>query len=153
LNLFKAFGQVKNKTFDIGAVGDLGTGVNGQKTISSIQITKPNLVIFLGDLAYTSDKCFFTQTNNLESNTTGSQVLTVIANHDIDSEDGNKATKKELMDNYKIPLTDYYSKPFDNDKILVIGLNFTGLEEKDKVSKNVLEYDQYAFVKKTIRNF
>jgi predicted MPP superfamily phosphohydrolase len=153
LNLFEAFGQVENKTFDIGAVGDLGCGVNGQRTISSIQNTKPNLVIFLGDLAYTSDlKCFFIQTNNLENNNTANQALAVIGNHDIDSKDGNKVTKKELMDHYKIPLTGYYSKTFDNGKILVIGMNFTGLEQKDNVAKNVLENDQYAFVKKTLEN-
>ena len=153
VSIFEAFGQVENKTFDIGVVGDLGCGANGQKTISSIQNPKPNLVIFLGDLAYTSDlKCFFTQTTNLENNNTGSQVLAVIGNHDIDTKDGNKVTKKQLMDHYKIPLTGYYSKTFDNGKILVIGMNFTGLEEKDKVSKNVLENDQYAFVKKTLEN-
>jgi predicted phosphodiesterase len=153
VNLFEAFGQLENKTFDIGVVGDLGCDVNGQKTISSIQNTKPNLVIFLGDLAYTSNlKCFFTQTNNLENNNTGNQVLAVIGNHDIDNKDGNKVTKKQLIDHYKIPLTGYYSKTFDNGKILVIGMNFTGLEEKDKVSKNVLENDQYAFVKKTLEN-
>jgi len=153
LNLFEAFGQVENKTFDIDAVGDLGCGVNGQRTISSIQNTKPNLVIFLGDLAYTSDlKCFFIQTNNLENNNTANQALAVIGNHDIDSKDGNKVTKKELMDHYKIPLTGYYSKTFDNGKILVIGMNFTGLEQKDNVAKNVLENDQYAFVKKTLEN-
>ena len=153
VNLFEAFGQVENKTFDIDAVGDLGCGVNGQRTISSIQNTKPNLVIFLGDLAYTSDlKCFFIQTNNLENNNTANQVLAVIGNHDIDSKDGNKVTKKELMDHYKIPLTGYYSKTFDNGKILVIGMNFTGLEQKDNVAKNVLENDQYAFVKKTLEN-
>ena len=110
-------------------------------------------MIFLGDLAYTSDlKCFFTQTNKLENNNTGNQVLAVIGNHDIDSNDGNKVTRKELMDHYKIHLTGYYSKTFDNGKILVIGMNFTGLEEKDKVAKNILENDQYTFVKKTLEN-
>ncbi|HEX5519749.1 MAG TPA: metallophosphoesterase, partial [Candidatus Nitrosocosmicus sp.] len=147
------FGQIENKTFDIDAVGDLGCGDNGQKTISTIQNTKPNMVIFLGDLAYTSDlKCFFNQTNNLENNNTGSQVLAVIGNHDIDSSDGNTVTKKELMDHYKIPSTGYYSKTFDDGRILVIGLNFTGLEQKDNVAKNKLENDQYAFVKKTLEN-
>jgi predicted MPP superfamily phosphohydrolase len=104
---------------------------NGQRTISSIQNAKPNLMIFLGDLAYTSDlKCFFIQTNKLENNNTANQVLAVIGNHDIDSNDGNKVTKKELRDHYKIPLTGYYSKTFDKDKILVIGMNFTDLGRK-----------------------
>ncbi len=91
---------------------------------------------------------FFTQTNNLENNNTGSQVLAVIGNHDINSKGGNKVTKKELMDHYNIPLTGYYSKTYDNGKILIIGMNFTGLEEKDIETKNILENDQYAFVKK-----
>jgi predicted MPP superfamily phosphohydrolase len=154
LNLFEAFGQIENKTFNIDAAGDLGCGDNGQKTISAIQNTKPNLVIFLGDLAYTSDlKCFFNQTNNLENNNTRSQVLAAIGNHDIDSSDGNIVTKKEVMDHYKIPLTGYYSKIFDNGRILVIGMNFTGLEQKDNIDKNILGNDQYAFVKKTLENY
>jgi Icc protein len=153
INISNTFGQIGNKTFDIGVVGDLGCGKNGQRTISSIQNAKPNLVIFLGDLAYASDlQCFFIQTNKLENNSTGNQVLAVIGNHDIDSNDGNKVTKKELMDHYKIPLRGYYSKTFDKGKILVIGMNFTGLEEKDKVAKNLLENEQYAFVKKTLEN-
>jgi predicted MPP superfamily phosphohydrolase len=158
LNLFEAFGQVGNKTFDIAAVGDIGCSKNGNseegnKTISSIQNTKPNLVIFLGDLAYKSDlDCFFTQTHNLENNNTRSQVLTVIGNHDIDSGHGNKVTKKELMDHYKIPLTGYYNKTFDNGKILIVGMNFTDLEENDNIAKNILKNDQYAFVKETLEN-
>lgn len=31
-------------------------------------------------------------------------------------------------------------------------MNFTGLEQKDTVSKNKLENDQYAFVKETLKN-
>ena len=88
----------------------------------------------------------------LENNNTESHVLAAIGNHDIDSSDGNTVTKKELMDHYKIHLTGYYSKTFDNGKILVIGMNFTGLEQKDNVSKTILENDQYAFVKKTLEN-
>ena len=45
---FEAFGQAENKTFDIAAVGDIGCGGNGAKTISSIQNNAPNLTIFLG---------------------------------------------------------------------------------------------------------
>ena len=50
-NPFEAHGQAENKTFDIAAVGDIGCGVNGAKTISSIQNNAPDLVIFLGDLS------------------------------------------------------------------------------------------------------
>ena len=61
-NHFEAYGQAENKTFDIAAVGDIGCGVNGAKTISSIQTNGPDLVIFLGDLSYKPKfDCFFTQ--------------------------------------------------------------------------------------------
>ena len=152
-NLFETIRTGKNKTFDIGAVGDIGCGDNGTKTISSIQNNKPKLVMFLGDFAYTSDlKCFFLQTKDLENKNTGSSVLAVIGNHDIDSRDGNEVTKKEMMDHYQIPSAGYYSKSFDNGKILVIAMNFTGLEEKNSVPKTILENEQYAFVKKTLEN-
>jgi tartrate-resistant acid phosphatase type 5 len=152
-NLFEASGHEENKTFDIAAVGDIGCGETGTKTISSIQNDAPDLVIFLGDLAYTSDlKCFFTQTKGLENNSAGSSVLAVIGNHDIDSGDGNKVTKKELMDHYQIPSAGYYSKTFDNGNILVIAMNFTGLEGRSDGAKSILENEQYAFVKKTLEN-
>jgi hypothetical protein len=61
-------------------------------------------VIFLETLLRHDLKCFFNHTSILENNNTGSQVLAVIGNHDIDSSDGNKVTKKELMDHYKITL-------------------------------------------------
>ena len=126
---FEAFGQAENKTFDIAAVGDIGCGGNGAKSTSSIQNNAPDLSIFLGDLSYTSDlKCFFTQTKGLENNNAGSSVLAVIGNHDTDSRDGSEVTKKELMDHYRIPSAGYYSKTFDNGKILVVAMNFTGLE-------------------------
>jgi hypothetical protein len=65
LSIFETFGQIENKTFDIDAVGYLGCGDNGQKTIFTIQNTKPDLAIFLGDLAYTSDlTCFFSRPIN-----------------------------------------------------------------------------------------
>jgi tartrate-resistant acid phosphatase type 5 len=153
INPFKAFGQAENKTFDIAAVGDIGCGGNGTNTISSIQNNAPNLAIFLGDLSYESNlECFFSQTKGLENNGTGSIVLAVIGNHDIDSRDGNKVTKKELMDHYQIPSAGYYSKTFDNGKILVVAMNFTGLEYEPHGAKSILENEQYAFVKKTLES-
>ena len=151
---FEAIGQAENKTLDIAAVGDIGCGGNGAKTTSSIQNNAPDLAIFLGDLSYTSDlKCFFTQTKGLENNSAGSSVLAAIGNHDIDSRDGNEVTKKELMDHYRIPSAGYYSKTFDNGKVLVVAMNFTGLELEnsgDSAAKNILNNEQYAFVKKTL---
>ena len=151
---FEAFGQAENKTFDIAAVGDIGCGVNGAKTISSIQKNAPNLAIFLGDLSYKPKfDCFFNQTKVLENNSAGRMVLAVIGNHDIDRDDVNKGTKKELTDHYQIPSAGYYSKTFDNGKILVVAMNFTGLELEnrgDSAAKNILNNEQYAFVKKTL---
>src|SRR5215212_9679693 len=127
-NPFEAHGQSENKTFDIAAVGDIGCGVNGAKTISSIQNNAPDLVIFLGDLSYEPKlDCFFSQTKVLENNKAGSRVLAVIGNHDIDSIYVNESTKKDLTDHYRIPPAGYYSKTFDNGKILVIAMNFTEL--------------------------
>ncbi|MGN6822608.1 MAG: hypothetical protein ACTHJ7_07545, partial [Candidatus Nitrosocosmicus sp.] len=95
---------------------------------------------------------FFSLTYKLENNNTESHVLAAIGNLDIDSSGGNAVTKKELTDHYKIPSTGYYSKTFDDGRILVIGMNFTGLEQKNDVSKNKLENDQYTFVKETLEN-
>jgi predicted phosphodiesterase len=145
---FEVFGQAENKTFEIAAVGDIGCGDNGATTISSIQTNAPNLTIFLGDLSYEPDlKCFFNQTKGLENNSSGSIVLAVIGNHDVD-----KVTKNELMDHYQIPSAGYYSKTFDNGKILVIAMNFTGSEYQPHGAKSILENEQYAFVKKTLES-
>jgi predicted phosphodiesterase len=153
INPFESYGQTENKTFDIAAVGDIGCGVNGAKTISSIQNNAPDLVIFLGDLSYASNfKCFFTQTDVLENNSAGSRVLAVIGNHDTDSMYVNEAAKKDLMDHYQIPLSGYYSETLDNGRILVIAMNFTELERENSAAKDTLDNDQYAFVKQTLEN-
>ncbi len=59
-------------------------------------------------------------------------ILITTGNHDINSGDGNEETKKQLVINYNIPKEGYYSKTFDHNgsKILVVAMNFTGLEEK-----------------------
>ena len=57
------------------------------------------------------------------------------------------------MDHYQIPSAGYYSKTFDNGKILVVAMNFTGLELENggnSAAKNILNNEQYAFVKKTL---
>ncbi len=146
------FGQ-QEIPLNVAAVGDIGCNDNGKQTISSIANIQPNLVIFLGDLSYdTSLACFFDQTKVLEENRT-SQVLLAIGNHDIGSGDGNEETKKQLMLHYNIPKEGYYSKIFDKNgsKILVVAMNFTGLEEEDNQNsnseKNNLENEQFSFVK------
>lgn len=155
-SIIDIFGQ-HDIPFYIAAVGDIGCGNNGKQTISSIANIHPNLVIFLGDLSYdTSLSCFFDQTKVLEDNIT-SNVLLAIGNHDIGDNDGNSETKKQLMLHYKIPEEGYYSRTFHHmdSKILVVAMNFTGLEEKNQNNNremNSLENDQFKFVKNELEN-
>lgn len=137
--------------FNVAAVGDISCNKNGNQTISSIATNHPNLVLFLGDLSYDKSlSCFFDQTKVLENNET-SDVLVAIGNHDIDSGNGNDDTKKQLIVHYNIPDTGYYSKKFDyhGNKILVVIMNFTGLEELSQRNeeKSSLGNEQYNFVK------
>ena len=82
--------------------------------------------------------------------------MVTIGNHDIDTGDGNGKTKKQLLIHYNIPRVGYYSKTFDHDgdKILVVAMNFTGLEEQHEGNnaKNVLENEQFNFVKNQLEN-
>ncbi len=151
-----AFARQDN-SFNVAAVGDISCNKNGKQTISSMANNHPNLVLFLGDLSYDNSlSCFLEQTKVLENNETETNVLVTIGNHDIDNGDGNKETKKELMIHYNIPTTGYYSKTFDDDgsKILVVAMNFTGLEEQQERNKekNSLEIEQYNFVKNQLEN-
>ena len=151
-----AFARLDN-SFYVAAVGDISCNKNGKQTISSMANNHPNLVLFLGDLSYDNSlSCFFEQTKVLENNETETNVLVTIGNHDINNGDGNKETKKELMIHYNIPTTGYYSKTFDDDgsKILIVAMNFTGLEEQQERNKekNSLEIEQYNFVKNQLEN-
>ena len=155
-SLNNVFAQPDNP-FNVAAVGDISCNKNGKQTISSIENNHPNLVLFLGDLAYDNSlECFFDQTQVLENNETGNTVLVTIGNHDIDNGDGNKETKKQHMMHYNIPSAGYYSKIFDYDgsKILIVAMNFTGLEEQQERNKvkNSLENEQYNFVKDQLEN-
>jgi hypothetical protein len=155
-SIIDVFGQ-QDIPFNVAAVGDLGCNDNGKQTISSIANNQPNLVIFLGDLSYdTSLACFFDQTKVLGENGTSHTLLT-IGNHDIGSGDGNEETKKQLMLHYNILKEGYYSKTFDHNgsKILVVAMNFTGLEKENQNSnseKNNLENEQFNFVKNELEN-
>lgn len=156
-NIINVFGQ-RDIPFNVAAVGDIGCNDNGKQTISSLANVQPNLVIFLGDLSYdTSLACFFDQTKVLEENGT-SNVLLAIGNHDIGSGDGNEETKKQLMLHYSIPNEGYYSRIFDHNKskILVVAMNFTGLEKEKNQNNNSdinnLENEQFNFVKNELEN-
>ena len=153
-SVLKIFGQ--DIPFNVAAVGDISCNDDGKQTISMIANSHPNLVIFLGDLSYDKSLvCFFEQTKVLENNGT-TKVLVTIGNHDIDTGDGNGETKKQLLIHYNIPRVGYYSKTFDHDgdKILVVAMNFTGLEEQHEGNnaKNVLENEQFNFVKNQLEN-
>ena len=155
-SLNNVFAQPDNP-FNVAAVGDISCNKNGKQTISSIENNHPNLVLFLGDLSYDNSlSCFFDQTKVLENNETDNSVLVTIGNHDIDNGDGNKETKKQHMMHYNIPSAGYYSKIFDYDgsKILIVAMNFTGLEEQQERNKvkNSLENEQYNFVKDQLEN-
>ncbi len=154
-SIMEVFGQ-QDIPNNVAAVGDISCNNNGKQTISMIANSHPNLVIFLGDLSYDKSlACFFEQTKVLENNGT-THVLVTIGNHDIDSGDGNRETKKQLLIHYNIPQVGYYSKTFDLDgsKILVVAMNFTGLEEQEEgnSAKNVLENEQFNFVKHKSEN-
>jgi len=143
--------------FNIAAVGDISCNNNGKQTISSIANNHPDLVLFLGDLSYDKSlTCFFDQTKVLENGKSNTSVLVTIGNHDINNGDGNEETKKQLMIHYNLPQSGYYSKTFDNygSKILVISMNFTGLEELQERNeqKTALENEQFNFVKKELEN-
>jgi predicted phosphodiesterase len=154
-SIVDVFGQ-EVTPFNVAAVGDISCNENGKQTILSIANSHPNLIILLGDLSYDDSlSCFFDQTQVLENNGPF-QIMITIGNHDVNSGDGNEETKKQLMFSYNIPKEGYYSKTFDHNgsKILVVAMNFTGLEEKEesKNSKNVLENEQYNFIKNELEN-
>ena len=157
---FTGFNNVfamQDNPFNVAAVGDISCNNNGKQTISSIVNNRPDLVLFLGDLSYDKSlSCFFDQTKILENSTINKNVLVTIGNHDIDNGDGNKETKKQLMLHYNIPQAGYYSKSFYHNgiNILVVVMNFTGLEEQQERNeqKISLENEQYNFVKKELEN-
>lgn len=152
---FESIGQPKVESFDVAAVGDIGCRTGGE-TISSIDATSPDVVLLLGDLSYVNQfdeeddndniKCFFDNTSSL---TNESKVLVSLGNHDIGQRYVNETTKKTLLAHFDIPAKGYYSQIFDNGKILVLVMNYTGLT--DKYRDYVLEgSDQYDFVKRTL---
>jgi predicted MPP superfamily phosphohydrolase len=69
----------------LAAVGDISCNDNGNKTIKQITDSQPQLVLFLGDLAYNDNpQCFFDSTMPLEKTST---VLVAIGNHDDEEEE------------------------------------------------------------------
>lgn len=149
--------QVDEKTFNIAAVGDIscaseGTKFHGNETISAIGQRSNNLVLFLGDLAYSNDmQCFLNMTDGLEKKVEG-RVLIAIGNHDINSHDGNEKTKRQLIEKYHVPSSGYYSTSFDNGNILIVVMNYTGIESGKEKELLLQDSPQYKFVKESLEN-
>jgi hypothetical protein len=152
--VYVSFAQPEGIQYDIAAVGDISClsydgKLHGKETISAIERLSPDLVIFLGDLAYAKDlDCFFNSTKSLEEN---NQVLVALGNHDIAIE-GNEMTKRELMEKYGIPPEGYYDATFANGTILFVLMNYTGLEGGKEKSFLLEGSPQYTFVKQTLEN-
>lgn len=69
-------------------VGDIGTGTNGIKTIDALLVENPDLVVFLGDMGYSSSTTSFAnQVTKLRN--AGIDVMCVIGNHDSDEEESD----------------------------------------------------------------
>jgi len=154
----RVYAQVDEKTFNIAAVGDVScvsedTKLHGNETISSIGQHSNDLVLFLGDLAYSGGdtQCFLNMTNELESKVEN-HVLIAIGNHDIDSHDGNEKTKRQLIEKYHVPSSGYYSASFDNGNILIVVMNYTGIEEGKEKELLLQDSPQYKFVKQSLEN-
>jgi Calcineurin-like phosphoesterase len=148
--------QVDEKAFNIATVGDISctsedNKFHGNETTSAIGQRSINLVLFLGDLAYTNDmQCFLNMTDELEK--VEAHVLIAIENHDINSHDGNEKTKRQLVEKYHVPSSGYYSASFDNGNILVVVMNYTGLESGKEKELLLQDSPQYKFVKQSLEN-
>jgi Calcineurin-like phosphoesterase len=84
--------RAENPRHRIAFVGDIGTSKSGKATIYAILREKPNAVVLLGDMGYSSTSSSFGKLlKPLKSN--GIQVLCNIGNHD--SEEEEKDSKEE----------------------------------------------------------
>jgi hypothetical protein len=73
---------------EVAFVGDIGTGTNGIKTIDSLLLENPDLVVILGDMGYSSSTTSFAnQVNKLRN--AGIDVMCTIGNHDSDEEESD----------------------------------------------------------------
>jgi hypothetical protein len=148
---FESAGQSDVDSFDIATVGDIGC--RRGETISSIDSTSPDVVLFLGDLSYVDQfdewndnddiKCFFDDTSSL---TNESKVLIALGSHDIGQKYVTETTKRMLVAHFDIPVKGYYSQIFDHGRILVLVMNYIGLpinietmRLKDQISITLLK--------------
>jgi predicted phosphodiesterase len=154
--------EVDQKSFNIAAVGDISCvsadgKLHGNETISAMERRSNNLVLFLGDLSYSNDmQCFFNMTNQLAGKSEN-HVLIAVGNHDIYYEGTiangeNEKAKRQLVEKYNIPSSGYYSASFDNGDILVVVMNYTGMEVGKEKRLLLQDSPQYKFVKETLEN-
>ncbi len=78
---------------EVAFVGDIGTGTNGIKTIDALLAENPDLVVFLGDMGYSSSTTIFAnQVNRLRN--AGIDVMCAIGNHDSDEDESDTTELK-----------------------------------------------------------
>ena len=76
----------ENPRYRIVFVGDIGTSKSGKATINAITKEKPNAVVLLGDMGYSSTSSQFAKLEKpLKSN--GIQIICDIGNHDSEEEE------------------------------------------------------------------
>ena len=115
-----------NNGFNIAAVGDWACNENTQNTVNSIIVSKPELVLALGDLSYQrSPNCWFQLISPLDNVTT-----IVRGDHD------NDARMNQYMQHFKIS-KDFYSFNRKNIHFLIMSTE-TPYE---------INSEQYQFVK------
>lgn len=122
--------KVFAEDYDLAAVGDLGCGTEGKKTLKAIGKTSPELTLVLGDLSYKKDsiKCFVDATKAAGIKTTGC----VVGNNDDRSSSATKAALKFCS----LPKSGYKSLMIKGD--LYIFMNSEANFKKDS--------PQYKFV-------
>lgn len=101
-------------------------------------------------------QCFLNMTNQL-ARKSENHVLIAVGNHDIYYEGNiangeNEKAKRQLAEKYNIPSSGYYSASFDNGNILVVVMNYTGMEVGKEKRLLLQDSPQYKFVKETLEN-
>lgn len=102
--------------FSIAAVADCGCNSNFENIWNKIKARNPGLVLFVGDLAYSSgSSCFVTRIGT----TWTPKSRIAFGNHDVDESESQPSTKNALLNNWGLQKT-YYETTFRNIYILVL---------------------------------
>lgn len=111
-----------NFSSQIAIVGDVGLNDNSLSTLQNIDSHNPDLIIFAGDLSYTSPDDWFEFSDFLDP----SRILIAIGNHDV-SEKNNYLTHYELN-------SEFYSYNFNK-------IHFVILSAESSYGINSMQYD------------